>query len=34
MYEIERTVTISHDPEANASYIFLRAVDDSTHYPT
>lgn len=34
MYEIERTVTISHDPEADAGYISLRAEDESTHYPT
>lgn len=34
MNEFERTVRISHDPEANAAYIDLRHADESTHYPT
>lgn len=34
MQEVEHTVWISHDPEADAGYISLRAEDDSTHYPT
>lgn len=34
MQEVERTVWISHDPEADAGYISLRAEDESTHYPT